>query len=462
MVCVPLGALLLIVVALRPPPFVQRCCQPLTDLIGSGSAGDGTSKAGVGSTAPNSRAARERVAKDRRHAAKPLNGVASKSGGLTEPLHDALERDEQTDMDHLPRSASSTELSDTFHSAVATSEGGATEDHRHRRSSSLSSSWDNTCTRRRSASPHLAKQQNASQQPGGDGGSGGLFTIHYTRTGGRSTGEGLSDVWDRVGVRSDGGGSTDDDDDDNDRDTVALIRVSKTRNGAKSHADKQGGQRSGGGGGGGRGRGGGGCGEHGDAALSSSTQATEDGEYLESALLSPDVLLPGHVSGDYDGLWTRTFDAVFVISMAVAFTALVIATTLLRPGLWDEPAFGLSLLAKLATMVGVSSLGGLLCRRFCDVDSRGYILTTTSSWFKVNYTRKLQHFAAYLVSANNVGECLSFAQKCVWVHWVGGKGECVVVVMVVVGEELTVVLVYAWKWCCYRQWQQQRWWQGWW
>src|SRR4051812_6554274 len=48
-------------------------------------------------------------------------------------------------------------------------------------------------------------------------------------------------------------------------------------------------------------------------------------------------------------------------------------------------------------MIGVSVLGGLLCRYFLEVDERGYIISSRSSAFKVNYTRKLQHFAAYLV-----------------------------------------------------------------
>lgn len=48
-------------------------------------------------------------------------------------------------------------------------------------------------------------------------------------------------------------------------------------------------------------------------------------------------------------------------------------------------------------MVLTALVGGLLCRHFCSVDEKGYIQTSQKSWFKVNYTRKIQHFAAYLV-----------------------------------------------------------------
>ena len=41
--------------------------------------------------------------------------------------------------------------------------------------------------------------------------------------------------------------------------------------------------------------------------------------------------------------------------------------------------------------------GGILCRHYCNTDEKGYITTSKNRWFKVNYTRKIQHFAAYLV-----------------------------------------------------------------
>ncbi|CAN0457683.1 unnamed protein product, partial [Discosporangium mesarthrocarpum] len=38
---------------------------------------------------------------------------------------------------------------------------------------------------------------------------------------------------------------------------------------------------------------------------------------------------------------------------------------------------------KLTTMIVVSVLAGLLCRHFCQVDDKGYIVTSKRSWFKV-------------------------------------------------------------------------------
>jgi dolichol kinase len=48
-------------------------------------------------------------------------------------------------------------------------------------------------------------------------------------------------------------------------------------------------------------------------------------------------------------------------------------------------------------MCVVSLCGGALCRCYCKADENGYIVTSKSSWFKVNYTRKFQHFAAYAI-----------------------------------------------------------------
>lgn len=48
-------------------------------------------------------------------------------------------------------------------------------------------------------------------------------------------------------------------------------------------------------------------------------------------------------------------------------------------------------------MMVLSLAGGLVCRHYCNIDDIGYITTPKNKWFKVNYTRKIQHFAAYLV-----------------------------------------------------------------
>lgn len=135
---------------------------------------------------------------------------------------------------------------------------------------------------------------------------------------------------------------------------------------------------------------------------------TSDGHKVESVKSEKDfkpspmgfkgkVLSAGVATGDYGMHWTNTFDAVFLAFMVVAFVALIITTQLWRPDIWSKPMFWVALIAKFVTMTVVSLLGGLLCRRFASMDSKGYIVTTASSWFKVNYTRKLQHFAAYMV-----------------------------------------------------------------
>ena len=52
---------------------------------------------------------------------------------------------------------------------------------------------------------------------------------------------------------------------------------------------------------------------------------------------------------------------------------------------------------KLFVMMLLALFGGMLCRYYCNTDEKGYITTSKNKWFKVNYTRKIQHFAAYLV-----------------------------------------------------------------
>lgn len=105
----------------------------------------------------------------------------------------------------------------------------------------------------------------------------------------------------------------------------------------------------------------------------------------------------GEVAGDYAENWMNTFDFVFLIIMIVFAAVLSILTWFFRPEIFSDKTFWIMQLPKLATMMIVSVIGGLICRYFCDVDAKGYIITNKSSSFKVNYTRKLQHFAAYMV-----------------------------------------------------------------
>ena len=95
--------------------------------------------------------------------------------------------------------------------------------------------------------------------------------------------------------------------------------------------------------------------------------------------------------------WKKTFDMVFLVVMAVLMGVLIGVTTIYEPELFHETNFWKNNVIKLTVMLIVSLCGGLLCRSFCPVDSEGYITTSKASWFKVNYTRKFQHFAAYAI-----------------------------------------------------------------
>jgi dolichol kinase len=92
---------------------------------------------------------------------------------------------------------------------------------------------------------------------------------------------------------------------------------------------------------------------------------------------------------------------VFLLGMVVAFIVLCVWTQLTRPDLWQRSDYWLSQLPKLALMMTVSTFGGLLCRYLLTVGDgakdKGYIHTAKHPWFRVNYTRKLQHFMAYLI-----------------------------------------------------------------
>lgn len=112
---------------------------------------------------------------------------------------------------------------------------------------------------------------------------------------------------------------------------------------------------------------------------------------------SNDLIYAGQVAGRYDTRWTRTFDFIFLIGMLLFAGALVAITTVVKPELWHNGTFWFFLLPKIFVMMGVSTLGGIICRFFCLVDDAGYVITERSSSFKVNYTRKFQLLAAYLV-----------------------------------------------------------------
>ena len=106
---------------------------------------------------------------------------------------------------------------------------------------------------------------------------------------------------------------------------------------------------------------------------------------------------PGDVVGDYSQPWKDTFDVTFVLLMAVLLFALVVATLVMTPSLLVSGAFITALLVKFVAMTSCSLLGGMICRRFSTFDEDGYVVGSKNGWFRVNYTRKFQHFAAYMI-----------------------------------------------------------------
>ena len=109
------------------------------------------------------------------------------------------------------------------------------------------------------------------------------------------------------------------------------------------------------------------------------------------------ILMPGDAAGTYDKKWTETFDLKFLILWIILFLILLIWTIFFDSTLFNARAFFARSCIKLFIMMLLALFGGMLCRHYCHTDEKGYITTSKNGWFKVNYTRKIQHFAAYLV-----------------------------------------------------------------
>ena len=109
------------------------------------------------------------------------------------------------------------------------------------------------------------------------------------------------------------------------------------------------------------------------------------------------ILMPGDSAGNYDKKWTQTFDLQFLILWLILFACLLSWTIIFDPNLFNAKHFFFRTAIKLSVMMILALLGGVLCRHYCNIDNKGYITTSKNNWFKVNYTRKIQHFAAYLV-----------------------------------------------------------------
>lgn len=133
------------------------------------------------------------------------------------------------------------------------------------------------------------------------------------------------------------------------------------------------------------------------SATDSSSSSTATAAASNIPRFSDDVIHAGQVAGAYTADWTKTFDMAFLVSMVLFAMLLSVVTSYAKPELWTNGEFWIFMLPKLFAMMAVSCAGGLICRKFCTVDEKGYVMTTRSSVFKVNYTRKIQHFAAYFI-----------------------------------------------------------------
>jgi dolichol kinase len=105
----------------------------------------------------------------------------------------------------------------------------------------------------------------------------------------------------------------------------------------------------------------------------------------------------------YTAPWTETFDLAFLLGYIIGLTILIPATWLLQPEVLCLSEFA-NLALKFGVMLTSSLVGGSLVRLCCEFDERGYVSVDERGktkakvrGFKVNYTRKIQHFCAYAV-----------------------------------------------------------------
>ena len=103
----------------------------------------------------------------------------------------------------------------------------------------------------------------------------------------------------------------------------------------------------------------------------------------------------------YSAPWTKTFDLVFLIGWLIALAVLVCFTVSQGDKVNIDRNFFAFGVVKIILVSVIALLGGIVCRKFCATDEKGYIIYTRPTKFKVNYTRKLQHFAAYLAPLIN-------------------------------------------------------------
>jgi hypothetical protein len=113
----------------------------------------------------------------------------------------------------------------------------------------------------------------------------------------------------------------------------------------------------------------------------------------------PETFSPNSISASerYLTKWTKTFDFYFLVGWIIALISLFVVTLKMQPELFYAYNFFAFCGLKIFVMIVMSFIGGMICRYYCKTDENGYILANSHKWFKVNYTRKLQHFAAYII-----------------------------------------------------------------
>ncbi|OWY92321.1 hypothetical protein PHMEG_00038731, partial [Phytophthora megakarya] len=103
------------------------------------------------------------------------------------------------------------------------------------------------------------------------------------------------------------------------------------------------------------------------------------GEQLQPiTTIKTSLVEEGEVAGDYEEHWYNTFDFAFLVGMAVYAGVMLVLTFIFEPQWLGDIRFWLVQLPKLVVMMTVSLLGGIVCRCFCDVDEKGYIMTNKS------------------------------------------------------------------------------------
>jgi hypothetical protein len=127
-------------------------------------------------------------------------------------------------------------------------------------------------------------------------------------------------------------------------------------------------------------------------------------------------LMPGEVASDYSEPWQETADLWWVLLWVTFMSLMLILTAAMQPDLYNfskHADFWMMMVYEYLAFMIVNLLGGITARQFCEVNEKGYVITNKDSCFKINYTRKLQHFFSMfvplLIAVHNQLNTLEFA-----------------------------------------------------